>query len=486
MKNFQRVLILIAILFFAKTAFASIEITEIMYDVSGTDTNREWIEVYNNGSSAVDLSKWYFFSNNTKHALNPNSSSTIEAGKYAIIVQDITKFATDWPAFSGLLFDSSWTGLGNEGDSISMKDSDLNVVSPVEYSSSLGATGDGNSLQKINGTFVAAAPTPGASNSSGNSDDHDTSDNGDKNTNTTDSKTPPPGPSDDSGSTTKKIIPEGPKIITTKIIAKNIATTRVGFSIDATTIGYDKKKLDSGRFVWSFGDGMSYSETFHKPFEYSYEYAGEYVLTLSYYESLLSLKPSATDSITISVSDPQLFISKIGNATDPFIEIQNQSEYKMSLGGWVINSNTKTFKFPEGMAILAGKSVIVPSKITSFDFNDIQHLFLYAPTGSLVSTYPASKPISIPVKNSVDVSYQKASSSNSVSNVSTNKSAEIDLNDLSAAASNNKLPDNYLPLVGLVCIILIGIVAVVIAYKKQGSNDPEIVELSSSDMKIIE
>ena len=36
----------------ASTGF---EISEIMYDPSGTDTNREWIEVHNAGSESVDL-----------------------------------------------------------------------------------------------------------------------------------------------------------------------------------------------------------------------------------------------------------------------------------------------------------------------------------------------------------------------------------------------------------------------------------------------
>ena len=35
---------------------AEVILSEIMYDPQNTDTNREWIELFNNGSSAVSLS----------------------------------------------------------------------------------------------------------------------------------------------------------------------------------------------------------------------------------------------------------------------------------------------------------------------------------------------------------------------------------------------------------------------------------------------
>lgn len=483
MKNIKKYLIILILIFFTKTAFASIEITEIMYDAPGTDTSREWVEIYNNGNESIDLSKWYFFSADTKHSLNPNSSAILNTGSYAVIVQDLNKFMIDWPSFSGLIFDSSWTGLNNENDSISMKDPDLNIVGGLSYTSGLGGAGDGNSLQKVNGSLVSSSPTPGSENK--NTNNNQESSNTNTNTNATNSeqqnstttKTTSGGTSNSA-----KIVLEVPKIITTKIIAKNNAITRVGFTIEANTIGYTKEKLDSGKFVWSFGDGNSLQEARHKPFEYSYQYPGEYVLSLTYYESILSTKPVATDSITITVTDPELFITKVGDISDPYIEIKNQSESRMSLSGWVLNSVSKSFKLPEGMAILPNKSIILSPKVTSFDVNDIQNLSLFAPNGSLVNTYPAKKLSKSPV-------YIKDNYSVNNSIRDTNKkednTEEIDLNDITASAGDAEIPNSYLPLVGLIGVIVAGVATVVYAHKKS-PQEVGISEISSSDIKIIE
>lgn len=151
-------------LFTAVCASADFEITEIMYDLDGADTNREWIEIKNTGNSTLDLSKWFFFSDNTKHVLVPQSQTNILEGGYAVIVQNVLQFKNDWSSYGGLIFDSSWTGFKNSGEAISLRDSDLNIVSPVNFSSAQGGAGDGYSLQKINGDWVGSKPTPGIEN----------------------------------------------------------------------------------------------------------------------------------------------------------------------------------------------------------------------------------------------------------------------------------------------------------------------------------
>ena len=143
---------------------ASFEITEIMYDANGTDTNREWVEVKNTGTSAEDLSKWFLFSGNSKHKLAPLYVGIVPAGGYAVIVQNVDQFKTDFPNRSAMIFDSSWTGFNNTSGTISLKDSNLNMVSPVSYNSSMGGNGNGNSLAKINGVWQNGTPTPGGEN----------------------------------------------------------------------------------------------------------------------------------------------------------------------------------------------------------------------------------------------------------------------------------------------------------------------------------
>lgn len=184
-------------------------------------------------------------------------------------------------------------------------------------------------------------------------------------------------------------------------------------------------------------------EAEHKPFEYAYQYSGEYVLSLTYYESILSTKPVASDNIVITVTDPALFLTKVGDINDPYVEIKNQSE-KTECPCWagVLNSSTKSFKLPEGMAILPNKSIILSPKVTLFDFNDVQNLFLYAPNGSLVSTYPVQKVSKTP-------NYVKSISSTSrgiyTDSKSTDINTEIDLDNLGASVGNKNVPNNYFP-----------------------------------------
>ncbi len=88
-------------------ALADISITEVMYDVSGSDTGREWVEFKNTGSSEVTITAGgtnaaWRFSDGSQHTLTLISGSlTLAAGAFAVIADNATTFLTDWPSFSG-------------------------------------------------------------------------------------------------------------------------------------------------------------------------------------------------------------------------------------------------------------------------------------------------------------------------------------------------------------------------------------------------
>ena len=126
---------LTSLLFFiAAPAYAQVRITEVMYDVPGTDTGREWLEVHNESGEAVDLSTWKFFEAESNHSLVPLGNSMLPAGGYAVIVHTQEKFQADWPSYSGLLFDSVFSLL-NTGETLALKDPDGNLVGSFSYSS---------------------------------------------------------------------------------------------------------------------------------------------------------------------------------------------------------------------------------------------------------------------------------------------------------------------------------------------------------------
>ena len=54
--------------------------------------------------------------------------------------------------------------LGNTSETLKIIDASEIVADTVSYNSSTGANGDGKTLQKVSGLWIAAAPTPGAQN----------------------------------------------------------------------------------------------------------------------------------------------------------------------------------------------------------------------------------------------------------------------------------------------------------------------------------
>lgn len=142
----------------------SVRINEVMYNPSGSDSDHEWIEIYNNGSD-IDIRGWKFFENNQNHGLTLKQGNwTIKNNSYAIIAEDWDTFLLDYPNFNVTLFDSSFDLKNSEGEFIAIKNGTTYFISNLTYNISIGANGDGNSLQLVNETWYALTPTPGTEN----------------------------------------------------------------------------------------------------------------------------------------------------------------------------------------------------------------------------------------------------------------------------------------------------------------------------------
>ncbi len=142
---------------------AVLEITEIMYDLSGSDAGREWIEVRNAGSEGVDLGKISFVEGGVNHTVTPvGGGGIIPRGGYAIIADSAEKFAADNSDYAGDLLVSSFS-LSNTGEALALHSGDR-VIDTVTYASTLGARGNGNSLQRMGSAWGSAPKTPGREN----------------------------------------------------------------------------------------------------------------------------------------------------------------------------------------------------------------------------------------------------------------------------------------------------------------------------------
>jgi hypothetical protein len=137
--------------------------SEIMYDLAeGSDSGREWVEVYNESGTAVDLADWKLFENSTNHGLKALGASVLAPGAYAVIADNPDKFKNDHPSYAGLLFDSAFS-LNNTGETLILRccGKELSDVDTVVYSNEQGGAGDGASLSRSGSSWVSTDPTPG-------------------------------------------------------------------------------------------------------------------------------------------------------------------------------------------------------------------------------------------------------------------------------------------------------------------------------------
>lgn len=104
MKSIQSVLIIL-ILVLSSPAQATVVINEILANEPGSSTSLEWVELYNFGSSAVDLKDWKFIEGNDTTVI---TNSILIGGKsYLIVARKLVTAAGDSGSFEGFWGDAS-------------------------------------------------------------------------------------------------------------------------------------------------------------------------------------------------------------------------------------------------------------------------------------------------------------------------------------------------------------------------------------------
>lgn len=138
-------------LFLCFTANAMV-INEIMYNPNGSDTGREWVEVYNSYDESIDITGWKFREADTDHQIVvAQGNPVIPPESYFVIADKPESFLIDYPGYSGTVADSTFS-LSNTGEYLGLKDSSLNLVDELTYSSEWGGD-DGYSLELIDPSY---------------------------------------------------------------------------------------------------------------------------------------------------------------------------------------------------------------------------------------------------------------------------------------------------------------------------------------------
>jgi len=182
-KKLSKTTILFIFVLTAISGFAQdIVINEINYKSAGDHDTKDWVELYNNEATAVDVSNWVFKDEDNTHEFIIPSGTIMNPNTYLVLTQDLAAFQTFFPSVSPVLGDLGFGFSGNSellrifNDSGSLLDEvtyDDEAPWPTE------PDGDGNSLELIHpsldntigtnwgASITASTPygTPGAQNS---------------------------------------------------------------------------------------------------------------------------------------------------------------------------------------------------------------------------------------------------------------------------------------------------------------------------------
>ncbi len=422
--------------------FAAVSLQEIMYNPDGSDTNREWIEILNDGP-AVDISSWYLNENDTYHGLYPDGFTILNRGERALIVKDV---ATARAELGSQRFIKASFSLNNTGETLVIADDQKNHIDTVNYSSNMGANGDGKSLQFFQSSWIAATPTPGLANSN---DDSSQGGGGD------DSQ----GESTNNEDTTTNTVQTIDPFYTAQLSVPSVILAQSDFRIQADVFYTNEKKKMSrkldGYYYLNFGNGDVFISNKRIDRNYRYRIPGDYIISFEYYHSKLAFdvgeEPDAFVQKTIHVTEHSIDIL----SADAFqgVVLKNNTSQTVQLDGWKIVWNKHVYTFPRRSYLAGGNTMPVLFRTLGFyPQASVQYPI------SLLSN--ASKPITFFPKKRTFVSKKENISSkniqsstqhiagtqkNIVSTVKgkeTNQNISVDFDQLPDATKNNFFNDN--------------------------------------------
>ena len=341
----------------------------------------EWIEIFNRGGAAVDLTDWKFYENETNHGLTAfRGDFVIEPGEYAIIANKGDKFAERYPNFSGTIIDSSWSNLNESGETIALKSGDGANIESFSYISA-----PNYSLERANPNLADYTSANWQEHSSGNTAGFQNSnynvpaDNqGQQNNQTNESSAPASSAAGQSVSSSQNQPPVA------KAGSDVVANIGAEIIFDAS-LSYDPEGQGIS-YLWNFGNGAVSKEAKAK---YKYDYPGTYIATLTVSDGSLS----ALDQIRIIIYPTGVVINEFlpnpegADEDSEWIELKNLSDSIIDLSGWQIGNQdekTKPFIIPENTFILPNGFLLPDGKIAKITLgNQKGSVKLLYPNGEL-------------------------------------------------------------------------------------------------------
>ena len=413
--TWRRCLLAFGMLFISlpRIGHAQVVINEIMYNPKGTDTGREWIELYNEGASDVTMvggtlkGSWRIGDGSNHTLTDPSAgigrgSLVVPAGGYLIVASDPTDFTTGEYAGGTYSAVKSSISLSNSGGTVVVVDGTGAVVDSVQYASTQGASDDGTSLQKeADGSWINALPTPGSTNSitpyvappaEGDSSSTAGGDSPSSAQNSSNSNTQQP-----LQATASYVPPPTPNLYADAGSDREVI---VGADVEFDASAYDKTQdlIDPSvvRFLWNFGDGGSGEG---ESASHHFSYPGRYAVTLT----IANSKNAASDQIIVTAEPAALAFDEL---PDGGVTIQNDAGHDLDLSGWILRPDASSFAaeiiLPQHSVILSASSMNISA--STLGFHSSSSTMLEYPNGVMalaIGQHPAttSPIVNLPTKS---------------------------------------------------------------------------------------
>ncbi|MEQ9264433.1 MAG: PKD domain-containing protein [Balneolaceae bacterium] len=323
--------------------------SEVFYDTPGTDSQEEWIELYNGTSNSVDLSNWTITDNNgTGSTFTIPGGTTISSGTYLTIAVNSTGFNALY-SFDADVY-GSIPALNNSGDALLLNDATSTLIDAVAWeggASSGVPSGWGSSSSP-------SAPTGSSITRTNVTTDTDTFSDW----------------SVVSGNGNPQVQPTNAAPVA---VANGPYAGNTGASIAFSSSGSSDSDGTIASYSWTFGDGNS--STLANP-THSYSSAGSYTVQLTVTDNLGATGVSSTSATVTDISGTGVLFSEVfydtpgTDSQEEWIEIYNGTGSDVDLSSWTITDNNGTgsvYTFPANTTILDATYLTVAINSTGFN-----------------------------------------------------------------------------------------------------------------------
>ena len=325
-------------------AAAAITISEIAWMGTTNSANDEWIEFYNSGSTAVDVSDWRItnassYSQTGSFDVVLEAAGTIGAGQYAVLER------TDDASAPGTAFYIYTGALPNGGATLKLDDAIGNLMDQVAGGENWETIG-GDNTTKETAQYTAsgwqtATPSPGSVNAVGNAPTQSATAARNVSSNAT------------SGSGAAVSSSASKSSETTNPALRIAAPSRafVNQLLTFTPAKSDAQWTHKGHdFWWNFGDGST-SDT--RTSQHAYTHPGRYVAVLT--ANKMREKVIARHEITVLPVTLAITRNRAGE-----VQLSNTAQYEIDVSNYRISAADATIVLPPHTYLLSNQTITIP------------------------------------------------------------------------------------------------------------------------------